>query len=172
MGYYFSGHWDEAIASYRKALELSPGYIGAHYFTGASHLMKGEPEKAREAFLMEGDDEYRTKGKALAFHARGQMNEFRETVAELSERWGKQWPSEVAHVYAWTGDFDRAFEWLQRSVDEEEGAFNPMDPLLGPLHADPRWQPALESIGKSPGQLDAIEFDVPLPSSGNEMRSK
>jgi len=47
--------------------------------------------------------------------------------------------------------------------NEEEGAFNPVEPLLGPLHADPRWQPMLESMGKSAEQLDAIEFSVTLP---------
>jgi TolB-like protein/Flp pilus assembly protein TadD len=161
--YYFSGRWDQAIASYRKALELSPGYIGAQYFTGASWLMKGEAERAREAFLLEGDDEYRVKGEALSYHALGQQDAFRARVAELAERWGAQWPSEVAHVHAWTGDPDRAFEWLQKSVDEEEGAFNPIEPLLTPLHADPRWQPMLESIGKSTRQLDSIEFEVKLP---------
>jgi TolB-like protein/Tfp pilus assembly protein PilF len=161
--YYFAGHWDKAIAAYRKALELSPGYIGAHYFSGVSYLMTGEVEKAREAFLQEGDEEYRTKGEALAFHALGHSAEFQETVAELARRWGGQWPSEVAHVYAWTGDIDRAFEWLQKSVAEEEGAFNPIDPLLGPLHADPRWQITLESIGRSAEQLSSIKFNVSLP---------
>jgi hypothetical protein len=162
--YYFSGQWDKAIASYQTALELSPGYIGAQYFIGASYLMKGEAEKAREAFLQEGDEEYRTKGGALAAHELGQAAEFQARLAELAERWGGQWPSEVAHVYAWTGDADRAFEWLQKSVDGEEGAFSPIDPLLGPLHEDPRWQPILESIGKSAEQLGAIEFSVTLPN--------
>ena len=31
------------------------------------------------------------------------------------------------------------------------------------IHADPRWLPFLESIGKSPEQLAAIEFEVRLP---------
>lgn len=161
--YYFSGHWDKAIKSYRKALELSPGYIGAQYFSGVSYLMKGEVEKAQKAFLQEGDDEYRTKGEALVAHALEQPDEFQAKVSEMGERWGGQWPSEIAHVYAWTGNADQAFEWLQKSVDEEEGTFNPIDPLLGALHADPRWQPMLESIGKSAEQLGSIEFTVTLP---------
>ena len=161
--YYFAGQWDKAIASYGKALELSPGYIGANYFTGVSYLMKGEFEQARESFLQEGDDEYRVKGEALVHHALGQQAEFEARVEELATRWGGQWPSEVAHVHAWTGDVDEAFRWLQTSVAEEEGAFNPVEPLLGPLHADPRWQPMLESMGKSAEQLDAIEFSVTLP---------
>jgi TolB-like protein/Tfp pilus assembly protein PilF len=161
--HYFTGNWDEAIASYRKTLELSPGYIGAHYFSGVSYLMKDEIENAREAFMQEGDDEYRTKGTALVHHALGQTTEFQETVAELAERWGAQWPSEVAHVYAWTGDFEGAFEWLEKSAAEEEGAFNPIEPLLDPLRADPRWKPLLDRIDKSAEQLDSIEFSVSLP---------
>ena len=161
--YYFSGLWNEAIESYQKALELSPGYIGAHYFIGMCYLMKGEVENAREAIMQEGDDEYRTKGTALVLNASGLTSEFQKTVAELAEHWGAQWPSEVAHVYAWTGDSDRAFEWLQKSAAEEEGAFNPIDPLLGPLRLDPRWQPLLYQIGKSSAQLDSIEFRVSLP---------
>ena len=31
------------------------------------------------------------------------------------------------------------------------------------IHDDPRWLPFLESIGKSPEQLAAIEFEVRLP---------
>lgn len=61
------------------------------------------------------------------------------------------------------GDTDRAFEWLQKSVDEEEkGGFRPADPLLQP-RADARWLSFLERIGKSPAQLGAIQFEVTLP---------
>jgi hypothetical protein len=60
------------------------------------------------------------------------------------------------------GDTDRAFEWLQKSVDE--GGFNPAHPLLQPLADDPRWLPLLEGMGKSPEQFAAIEFEVKLPA--------
>jgi hypothetical protein len=66
-------------------------------------------------------------------------------------------------VYAWTGEADRAFEWLARSVAQEDGGFDPYEPLLGPIRKDPRWLPLLESMGKSPAQLDAIAFEVTLP---------
>jgi len=61
------------------------------------------------------------------------------------------------------GDADRAFEWLNKSPQEEDGAFDPAGPYLKSLTSDPRWLPLLESIGKSPAQLDAIEFEVKLP---------
>jgi len=36
---------------------------------------------------------------------------------ELLERWGDQWPSEIAMVYAWSGDKDAAFQWLDKEID-------------------------------------------------------
>ena len=70
-------------------------------------------------------------------------------------------------MYAWTRETDRAFEWLARSAAEEDGAFDPKHPMLWPLKSDPRWLLLLESIGKSPAQLqlDAIELEVRLLQS-------
>jgi hypothetical protein len=39
----------------------------------------------------------------------------------------------------------------------------PEESLFANIHDDPRWLPFLESIGKSPEQLAAIEFEVRLP---------
>jgi hypothetical protein len=34
------------------------------------------------------------------------------------------------------------------------------------IQEDPRWLPFLESIGKSPAQLDEIKFEVSVPQQG------
>ncbi len=39
----------------------------------------------------------------------------------------------------------------------------PVEILFANIHDDPRWLPFLESIGRSPEQLAAIEFNVTLP---------
>jgi TolB-like protein len=162
--YYYVNRWDDAIASSETALRLSPDYIGAHYQIGTVLLFKGDVEAALASFNREeGDEEWRVKGQTLALHALGRQQEHQARLDELIERWGNEWPSEVAHVYAYLDDKERAFEWLQKSVDKAEGYFNPHDPFLRTLTGDPRWLPLLESIGKSPAQLDAIEFEVTLP---------
>ena len=162
--YYYVSRWDDAIASSETALRLSPDYIGAHYQIGTALLFKGDVEAALASFNREeGDEEWRVKGQTLALHALGRQQEHQARLDELIERWGNEWPSEVAHVYAYLGDKERAFEWLQKSVDKAEGYFNPHDPFLRTLTDDPRWLPLLESIGRSPAQLDAIEFEVTLP---------
>ena len=76
----------------------------------------------------------------------------------------------VARVYAWMGDADSAFEWLDRyQVEHPE-----LGPVIGNfwellsvelkgLHDDPRWQSHLRKLGIAPEQLAAFVFDIPLP---------
>ncbi len=165
INYLWAGRLDDAIASLRTALSLSPAFIGGHYNMGMALLMKGDPEAALLAFQKEeGDDEYLIKGTALAFHALGRQAEYEEALEELKTNWGEQWPSEVAHVYAWVGDADAAFEWLDRAVAQNEDGLTQQfpQPFFIPIHDDPRWQTFREQTGTSAAQLSAIEFKVPV----------
>ena len=47
--YLYAGRWDEAIAAYRDALRLSPGYIGAQFYIGVALMLSGQPEAAHRA---------------------------------------------------------------------------------------------------------------------------
>jgi adenylate cyclase len=162
--YLSAGRWDEAIAVYETTLRLSPGRMGAHYAIGRTLLFKGEFEAALESFTREeGDEQYRVKGQALALYALGRQEEHQAKLNELIERWGDRWPSEVAHVYAFMGNADLAFEWLNKAVLADD-TFDPAEFFFQPLADDPRWLPFLESIGKSPEQLAAIKFEVKLPA--------
>jgi hypothetical protein len=128
-------------------------------------MLKGESEAALAAFVEEnGDLEYRDLGSALALYSLGRQAEFESAVTEFQEKWGARCPGDVATVYAWKGDVDTAFVWLEkeRQVKGNFGGY-PYDPLLRSLHDDPRWLPLLEKAGASPVQLDAIEFKVTLP---------
>ena len=165
LNYLWAGRLDDAIASLRTALSLSPAFIGAHYNMGMALLMKGDPEAALLAFQKEeGDEEYLIKGTALAFHALGRQAEYKEALEELKTNWGEQWPSEVAHVYAWVGDADAAFEWLDRAVAQNEDGLTQQfpQPFFAPIQNDPRWQTFREQTGTSAAQLSAIEFKVPV----------
>ena len=164
--YLWAGRLDEAMASYRAALALSPGRISTHYGIGTVLLLRGDPESALAAFaLEEADEEYRVKGTALALHDLDRAAEFEIAFSELRERWGDRWPSEVAHVYAWIGDADAAFEWLDRAVLQHEDGLNAqfLRPFYAPVHDDPRWQVFRERTGTSEEQLAAIELEVTLP---------
>jgi TolB-like protein/Flp pilus assembly protein TadD len=163
QNYVLAGRLDEAIASSHTALSLSPGIGGAQYWLGEAHLRKGEPEDALAAFLLEEDDEWRVKGTALALHDLDQLTEFKEAFAELRKGWGQRWPIEIAHVYAWIGNADDVFVWLEREIDANGLGGVMVDNFFTHLHGDPRWKPLLAKAGVSANQLEAIEFKVTLP---------
>ena len=155
---------DEAIKSARTALWLSPDIGGARYRLGEAFLRKGLPEQALAFFSMEEDEEWRVKGTALASYDLGRITEYEQSFAELRERWGKRWPIEIAHVYAWIGDTDEVFFWLEKELEVNGLSGVMVDNFFTSLHDDPRWQPLLEKGGVSADQLAAIEFKVTIPN--------
>jgi len=86
-------------------------------------------------------------------------------LAELIEKYEQDRAYHVAMLLAYRGEVDRAFEWLARAAQNNATSLTyiAVDPLFKPMHGDPRWLPFLESIGMSPTQLAAIEFEVNLP---------
>ncbi len=100
-----------------------------------------------------------------AYHALGQAAESDAAVAELIEKYEGEAAYGIAYVMAFRGEADRAFEWLDKAVEYNDTGLPgiAVEPLFANIHDDPRWLPFLQSIGKSPEQLAAIEFEVTLP---------
>ncbi|MGB5211407.1 MAG: hypothetical protein WBP60_12880 [Gammaproteobacteria bacterium] len=164
--YLYDRQWQAAANSARTALRLSADYLGAHYVVATALLFDGEPQAALEQYELEvGDDEYRVKGTALSLSALGRQAEYEQALQELIQRWGGEWPSEVAQVYAMAGDPDAAFAWLDKAVAQNEGGLDHqfLLPFFVALYDDPRWVAFLQQVGSSPEQLAAIEFQVTLP---------
>ena len=165
LTYRDAGRLDEAIASLRTTLTLSPGYIGAQNFIGTALLLKGEPESALAAMQKEVSEAWRLIGLVVAHHALGQAAASDAAPATLIEKYEKQWAYNIAYVLAFRDEADRAFEWLDKAVAYNDPGLSEIatEPLFANIRSDPRWLPFLESIGKSPEQLAAIEFKVALP---------
>ncbi len=163
--YLYAGRLDEAIASLRTTLTLSPGYITAHYFIGEALLLKGEPESALAAMQKPASEVWRLIGLPMAHHALGQAAASDAALAELIEKYEQVAAYNIAYVLAFRGEADRAFEWLNKAVAYKDPGLSRVatQSQFANIHADPRWLPFLESIGKSPEQLAAIEFKVALP---------
>jgi serine/threonine protein kinase/Tfp pilus assembly protein PilF len=163
--YLWAGRPDESIASYRTTLSLSPGRIGAKHNIGEALLLKGEPEAALAAIQQESSELWRMVGLPMAYHALGQAAESDATLAELIEKYEQETAYNIAYVLALRGEADRAFEWLDKAVQYNDPGLSEIAAtnLFTNIHDDPRWLPFLESIGRSPEQLAAIEFEVTLP---------
>jgi len=160
-----AGRLDEAIASLRTALTLSPGKNGAQHLIGTALLFKGEPESALAAMKMEVDEGWRLIGLVMVHHALGQAAASDEALADLIEKYEQDAAYNIAYVLAFRGEADRAFEWLNKAVTYNDPGLSEIatEPPFGNIQFDPRWLPFLESIGMSAAQLAVIEFKVTLP---------
>jgi len=162
--YLYAGRWDDAIASIRTALTLSPGYGGAQYRIGVAQLFKDELQAALEAMQLE-DSVWGMVGLPMAYHALGRAGESDAALAELIEQHEQGWAYNIAYAFAYRGETDRAFEWLDKAVDYKDAGLSNIlgERLFSDIQDDPRWLLFLKSIGKSLEQLTAIEFKVTLP---------
>ena len=162
------GRWDEAIASYRSVVQLSPTYISGHYSLGVTLMLKGDATAALEEIRREPSEPYRLIGLVMVRHALGHPAESDVALKELIDKYGQAgWAFNIAYALAYRDEADRAFEWLDNAARQGEiglSWINTMN-LFANIHDDPRWLPFLESTGKSPRQLDAIQFTVTHPDS-------
>jgi TolB-like protein len=165
ISYFMSGRLDEAIASFRTALNLSPTHLGVQSYIGMSLLLKSEPEAALAAMNEESGRGWRLNGQAMAYHALGQAADSDAALAEEIELVERVAAYNIAYAMAFRGDTDRAFEWLDKAVQYKDPGLSQIvaEPRFANIQNDPRWLPFLASIGKSPQQLAAIKFEVRLP---------
>jgi TolB-like protein/lipoprotein NlpI len=166
--YRWSSRSEEAVSAYQSALRLSPGLGAAQSFIGIALLAQGRNREALEFIEREPFEPYRLIGLSMARHSLGQTAESDAVLTELVEKHGHGWAYNIAYVHAWRGETDLVFEWLQKAIDYSDPGLSLIvaEPLFAVVHDDPRWPVFLEKVGKSPGQLEAIEFNVPaLPQA-------
>jgi len=162
---HWAGRDDESIALLRTVLRLSPDFSGARLILSEALLGKGDAEAALAEIEQEPYEVFRLIGLPLAYHDLGREAEYESALDELIEKVGPLSPYDVGSVFAYCGDADRAFEWLDKSVAANDGGSIVIlvDRLFANVHSDPRWLPLLRKIGKAPDQVDKIDFKVALP---------
>jgi tetratricopeptide (TPR) repeat protein len=160
-----AGRLDAAIASFRTVLSLSPGRGGVHYFLGVALLLKGDAQGALAEIEQETIESYKLMGLPLAYHALGRKADSDAALAALIAKYEKDASYNIAYIYAYRGEADQAFAWLDKAVDYGDNGLSGIvtEKLFDKIHSDPRWLPFLRKLGKSPEQLAKIEFKVTLP---------
>ena len=160
-----AGRLDAAIASFRTVLSLAPGRGGAHCQLGIALLLKGDAQGALAEIEQETSEAWKMIGLPMAYHALGRKADSDAALAALIAKYEKDAPYNIAYVYAFRGEADKAFEWLDKAVEYGDPGLGEIvtENLFDKIHADPRWLPFLRKIGKAPEQLAKIEFKVTLP---------
>lgn len=163
----YAGRYDAAIASYRTVLSLSPSFGVAHYSLGVALLLKGDAPAALTEIEQETSKVWRLIGPPVAYCALGRKVEAEQALAALVAKYAKDAPYNIAYDYAFCGNADQAFAWLDKAVEYHDPGLSEIVPdnMFDKIHTDPRWLPFLRKIGKAPEQLDKIKFKVTLPQA-------
>jgi tetratricopeptide (TPR) repeat protein len=163
---YSARQWDAAIDEFRTTLRLSPEVAGVPSGVALALLAgKRDAAAALKEAEAEPDDVTRMVAVAMALHGLGRSKEADAALKALVDKFGQDQPEPIATVYAYRGQTDAAFEWLDKAVVIRDPQLSSAltDPMFDSLHDDPRWLPFLRRISSAPEQLAKIEFKVTLP---------
>jgi tetratricopeptide (TPR) repeat protein len=144
----YAGRLEEAFAGFKAALDLNPAYPSTRVFLGRVHLARSHPQEALAEMELEPEPYWRLYGQALAYHALGRKKESDAALAELTAKYPTIAPFQIAEVYAFRGEADRAFEWLERAYTQRDTGliWLKADPLLKGLQRDPRYTAFLKKM--------------------------
>src|SRR5262249_12261215 len=143
----WAGRYDAAIASCRTVLSLSPNRGNMHAEIGDALLLKGDATAALAEIEQEKTEVYRMIGLPMAYCALGRKADTDAALNALIGKYEKDAPYNIAYVYAFCGDADKAFEWLGKAVTYHDGGLggigteNPLDQI----HSALPWRPLLST---------------------------
>jgi TolB-like protein/class 3 adenylate cyclase len=145
----------EARAEYARVIELNSSAPWAHAGLGLSYLLENKFEEAATASQADAGEYCRLLVVSCARWGQKRAQESDAALAELTANDSETAAYQIAQVYAYRGDKDRAFEWLERARRQRDPglAFLRRDPLLPNLHGDQRWNAFLHTMGLADDQL-------------------
>jgi TolB-like protein/Tfp pilus assembly protein PilF len=150
LGYirYRTGRLAEAEAEMRKTLQISPTYVTGHYSLGLVLLDEGKLPQALAEIQQEPADGSRDAGLSMVYHAMRRRSESDAATARLVEENADDAAYEVAVVYAYRGEVDKAFAWLDRAYSQKdvELYWIKRTPGLKTLDLDPRYKAFLRKM--------------------------
>ena len=147
--------YEEARAEYALAIELNPAAPYSHAGIGSAYLLEGKLEEAARATQADTAEWARLTVMACVYWSQKRIPESDAALAQLIKSSAETAAYQVADVYAYRGDKDRAFEWLERARRQRDAGLPGLrtDPYLANLQGDPRWNAFLRTMGLADDQL-------------------
>jgi TolB-like protein/Tfp pilus assembly protein PilF len=151
---YLARRSDDAVAQLRKTLEIDPTFVNAHYYLGLVLRQKGdlpgaiaEFEKAKQL----SDDPFVATLSAAAKAQAGDKDAALQTLADLDKI--SQHRQVLSYwralLYLSLNNKGEAVRWLEQGFAERDGGnigWIKVDPLLDPLHGDPRFEALVQKV--------------------------
>jgi len=152
--FYYAHRYEESAKQLRKTLEIDPTFFYAHFNLGIALQAAGdlsgaitEYEKAKQL----GDDTYVPMLSAQAKAYAGDKDAALRMLNDLDKI--SQHREVVGYcralLYLSLNNKDEALRWLEQGLKERDGSnisWIKVDPLLDPLHGDPRFEALVQKV--------------------------
>lgn len=142
IGYYWLNRLDEAYDAVQKYMFYSPNAAIHHSVNSKILIGQGKYEEALKEAEKETNEFYNLYARNLALFALEKHIEADSLLIQIIDTYGKTHWSNIAEIYAFRGEIDNAFKWLNISFEQSDNnlieAVN--EPTFNNLHNDPRWQ--------------------------------
>jgi TolB-like protein len=148
MVYFMSDRLEDAATSLQIALDLNPKGGLTHAFLAINRLLQGRSDEALSLAPAESHDVFRYLAFAMIHHKLGHPEESESALKALIDGFGWTAAYQAAEAYAFRGEVDKAFEWLESAFAHRDPGVvhTAVDLFLRPLHGDPRWLPFLRRL--------------------------
>jgi tetratricopeptide (TPR) repeat protein len=144
---YDAGHVDDAV----KALESIPSNLRGRFtafYLVQMYAAQGRMTDAENMQTQVADSELQLLGRALLDTRRGARGGADSALATLVGRYQTRDGYEIAQIYAYRGETDSAFAWLDRAYAARNQGLTEVkvDPLLQSIRHDPRYVAFLQKM--------------------------
>jgi hypothetical protein len=133
----------------RKSIAINASFDGNHFQLSMIDLARGEVEAAMKEIQLEGAPDAKDAGLAKIYHALRRKVDSDAALSRLIREAGDTWPYSVATVYAYFGERDETFKWLEkgrasRDSDQLEGIRG--DAAFALMREDARYRALLRNM--------------------------
>jgi TolB-like protein len=143
-----AGRAPEARAAFAHALELNPHFSITLMNLVLMDLHDGRLDQALAETREIQDRDWQLLATALVQYSRRQLHESQEALDELIRTQASEMAYQISEIYAWRGQKDQAFAWLDRAFAQHDGGLTELksDELMVSLRPDARFSALLHKM--------------------------
>ena len=140
-----------ARRAYQRCFAIAPERDVAYVDLGTLDLIEGRLNSALADYQATRDAAIGQMGIALVEHARHHDALSQEALQGLIDRYATTYAYQIAEVFAWRGETNRALDWLERALRQQDNGLSRVrtDPLMNSVQSEPRFHALLERLGLS-----------------------
>lgn len=147
---YFTGNLEEALEAIGTYSVHFPNSGLFHNIRARIYMDQGNYSQALAEANEESDEFWRIYAKAMVLYkVKGGMEEAEEHLEKLKSSFWEGAQSNIADIYAFRGEKENAFHWLNRAITEGDNSLVQVIyyPSFKSLYHDPRWEGILNKLG-------------------------